>query len=55
VVPGHTDKVQSRTWIDGHVLAVPKYAKHPGWSLEFAQRSPLFGVIRYFSPVACLP
>jgi ABC-type glycerol-3-phosphate transport system substrate-binding protein len=35
VVPGHTDKAQSRTWIDGHFLAVPKYAKHPDWSLEF--------------------
>ena len=23
VVPGHTDKAQSRTWIDGHFLAVP--------------------------------
>jgi ABC-type glycerol-3-phosphate transport system substrate-binding protein len=35
VVPGHTDKAQSRTWIDGHFLAVPKYAKHADWSLEF--------------------
>jgi ABC-type glycerol-3-phosphate transport system substrate-binding protein len=35
VVPGHTDKSQSRTWIDGHFLAVPKYAKNPDWSMEF--------------------
>lgn len=35
VVPGHTDASQSRTWIDGHFLAVPKYAKHADWSMEF--------------------
>ena len=35
VVPGHTDVSQSRTWIDGHFMSVPKYAKHPDWSLEF--------------------
>ncbi|MBV8505420.1 MAG: extracellular solute-binding protein [Alphaproteobacteria bacterium] len=35
VVPGYTDKSQSRTWIDGHFLAVPKYAKNPDWSIEF--------------------
>jgi multiple sugar transport system substrate-binding protein len=35
VVPGYTDKSQSRTWIDGHFLAVPKYAKHADWSIEF--------------------
>jgi multiple sugar transport system substrate-binding protein len=35
VVPGHTDKSQSRTWIDGHFLAVPKYAKNADWSIEF--------------------
>jgi hypothetical protein len=34
-VPGYTSKTQSRTWIDGHFLSVPKYAKYPDWSLEF--------------------
>jgi ABC-type glycerol-3-phosphate transport system substrate-binding protein len=34
-VPGHTDKNQSRTWIDGHFLAVPKYTKNADWSIEF--------------------
>jgi ABC-type glycerol-3-phosphate transport system substrate-binding protein len=34
-VPGHTDKSQSRTWIDGHFLAVPKYTKNADWSIEF--------------------
>ena len=34
-VPGHTGKAQSRTWIDGHFLSVPKYAKYPDWSMEF--------------------
>jgi multiple sugar transport system substrate-binding protein len=34
-VPGHTDKSQSRSWVDGHFLAVPKYAKNPDWSIEF--------------------
>ena len=34
-VPGYTSKAQSRTWIDGHFLSVPKYAKYPDWSLEF--------------------
>ena len=32
VVPGFTDKSQSRSWVDGHSLAVPKYAKNPDWS-----------------------
>jgi multiple sugar transport system substrate-binding protein len=35
VVPGFTDKSQSRSWVDGHFLAVPKYAKNPDWSIEF--------------------
>jgi multiple sugar transport system substrate-binding protein len=35
VVPGFTDKSQSRSWVDGHSLAVPKYAKNPDWSIEF--------------------
>ena len=34
-VPGKTDKSQSRTWVDGHFLGVPKYAKHKDWSMEF--------------------
>ncbi len=35
VVPGLTAKSQSRTWVDGHFLGVPKYTKHKDWSLEF--------------------
>jgi ABC-type glycerol-3-phosphate transport system substrate-binding protein len=35
LVPGHTDKSQSRTWIDGHFLGVPKYTKNADWSIEF--------------------
>jgi multiple sugar transport system substrate-binding protein len=34
-VPGYTDKSQSRTWVDGHSLAVSKYAKNADWSIEF--------------------
>jgi ABC-type glycerol-3-phosphate transport system substrate-binding protein len=34
-VPGYTDKSQSRTWVDGHFLAVSKYAKNVDWSIEF--------------------
>jgi len=34
-VPGYTSRAQSRTWIDGHFLSIPKYAKYPDWSLEF--------------------
>ena len=34
-VPGKTDKSQSRTWVDGHFLSIPKYAKHKDWSMEF--------------------
>jgi multiple sugar transport system substrate-binding protein len=37
VVPGQTAKSQSRTWIDGHFLAVPKYTKNRDWSLLFIQ------------------
>jgi multiple sugar transport system substrate-binding protein len=36
-VPGQTDKSQSRTWVDGHFLAVPKYTKNHDWSLAFIQ------------------
>jgi multiple sugar transport system substrate-binding protein len=36
-VPGQTDKSQSRTWIDGHFLAVPKYTKNKDWALAFIQ------------------
>jgi hypothetical protein len=35
LVPGYTDKGQSRSWVDGHFLAVPKYAKNADWSIEF--------------------
>jgi multiple sugar transport system substrate-binding protein len=34
-VPGKTAKSQSRTWVDGHFLGIPKYTKNKDWSLEF--------------------
>jgi multiple sugar transport system substrate-binding protein len=34
-VPGRTDKSQSKTWVDGHSLGIPKYTKNKDWSLEF--------------------
>jgi multiple sugar transport system substrate-binding protein len=34
-VPGLKDKSQSRTWVDGHSLAIPKYTKNKEWALEF--------------------
>jgi multiple sugar transport system substrate-binding protein len=36
-VPGYTAKAQSRTWVDGHFLSVPKYTKNADWALEFIQ------------------
>jgi ABC-type glycerol-3-phosphate transport system substrate-binding protein len=36
-VPGYTAKAQSRTWIDGHFLSVPKTTKNPEWALQFIQ------------------
>ena len=36
-VPGHTAKDQSRTWVDGHFLGVPKYSPNRDWSLQFIQ------------------
>jgi multiple sugar transport system substrate-binding protein len=36
-VPGHTAKSQSKTWVDGHFLGIPKYTKNKDWSLEFIQ------------------
>jgi multiple sugar transport system substrate-binding protein len=36
-VPGQTAKSQSRTWIDGHFVAVPKYTKNRDWALLFIQ------------------
>jgi ABC-type glycerol-3-phosphate transport system permease component len=39
-VPGYTSKAQSRTWIDGHFLSVPKYAKYPDWSLDSSRENP---------------
>jgi ABC-type glycerol-3-phosphate transport system substrate-binding protein len=35
IVPGKTQKSQSRTWVDGHFLGVPKYTANKDWSLEF--------------------
>jgi multiple sugar transport system substrate-binding protein len=34
-VPGKTDKSQSKTWVDGHFLGIPKYTRNKEWSLEF--------------------
>jgi multiple sugar transport system substrate-binding protein len=34
-VPGRTSKDQSRTWVDGHFLGVPKYTPNRDWSLAF--------------------
>jgi multiple sugar transport system substrate-binding protein len=34
-VPGKTAKSQSKTWVDGHFLGIPKYTKNKDWSLEF--------------------
>jgi multiple sugar transport system substrate-binding protein len=34
-VPGRTEKSQSKTWVDGHFLGIPKYTKNKDWSLEF--------------------
>jgi len=36
-VPGHDDKSQGRTWVDGHLLAVPKDGKNNQWAFEFIQ------------------
>ncbi len=36
-VPGQTAKEQSRTWVDGHFLAVPKYTRNQDWALAFIQ------------------
>ena len=34
-MPGYTSKAQSRTWIDGHFLAVLRYTKNADWAIEF--------------------
>jgi ABC-type glycerol-3-phosphate transport system substrate-binding protein len=34
-MPGRQSKDQSRTWVDGHFLGVPKYTPNTQWSLEF--------------------
>ena len=34
-VPGQTQKSQSRTWVDGHALGIPKYTKNKEWAMEF--------------------
>jgi multiple sugar transport system substrate-binding protein len=34
-VPGRTAKEESRTWIDGHFLAVPRYTRNADWAIEF--------------------
>jgi multiple sugar transport system substrate-binding protein len=36
-VPGRTDKSQSKTWVDGHSLGIPKYTKNKDWSLRFIE------------------
>jgi multiple sugar transport system substrate-binding protein len=35
--PGKTDKAQSKSWVDGHSLSVPKYTKNKDWSLKFIE------------------
>ncbi len=37
IVPGMTDKAQSKTWVDGHSFGIPKYTKNKDWSLEFVR------------------
>jgi multiple sugar transport system substrate-binding protein len=32
-VPGKTAKSQSKTWVDGHALGIPKYTKNKDWSV----------------------
>ena len=34
-VQGPHSKEEGRTWIDGHILGVPKYTKNKEWALEF--------------------
>ena len=34
-VPGRTEQSQSRTWIDGHALGIPKYTTNQEWAMEF--------------------
>lgn len=36
-VPGKTDKSQSKSWVDGHFLGIPKYTKNKEWSLKFIE------------------
>lgn len=36
-VPGFTAKSQSRSWVDGHLFAVPKSCKNKEWAFEFIQ------------------
>jgi multiple sugar transport system substrate-binding protein len=34
-VPGPHSKAESRTWVDGHTIGVPKYTRNKEWALEF--------------------
>ena len=34
-MPGQTEKSQSRSWVDGHFLGIPKFSKQKDWGLEF--------------------
>jgi multiple sugar transport system substrate-binding protein len=36
-MPGQTTKAQSKTWVDGHFLSVPKYTPNRDWALAFIQ------------------
>jgi ABC-type glycerol-3-phosphate transport system substrate-binding protein len=36
-VPGKTDRSQSKSWIDGHSLGIPKYTPNKDWSLRFIE------------------
>jgi multiple sugar transport system substrate-binding protein len=37
VVPGITAKSQSKSWVDGHSLGIPKYTKNREWASRFIQ------------------
>jgi ABC-type glycerol-3-phosphate transport system substrate-binding protein len=45
-VPGQTAKSQSRTWVDGHSLSVPKYTKNRDWALQFIHMATSQGFMR---------
>lgn len=34
-MPGHTEKAQSRSIVDGQFMAISKYSRYPDWATEF--------------------